>query len=475
MISLEEQKKLIHCGRYSLIDFSIITNKNYKPSWHHLSVAQGLEMVERGEIKRLVIQMPPRHGKSQLASINFPAWFLGRNPEKEIITASYASELAIDFGTKTRDLVSGEIYKEMFDVSLKEDEKSKGKWKTSKGGSYTSVGVGGAITGRGADILIIDDPFKNREEADSQVIREKVWNWYTSTAYTRLEKDGRVVIIATRWHLDDLIGRLFEAEKQGGEEWYLVSFPAIATEKETHREIGDPLWPIKYDLEALNRIKTTVGPYDWMSLYQQNPVLSENQEFRPEWIKERSKEELDRLDTRKFLTVDTAMSKRDEACYTGFCDNSVDRENFWNIMSWRKRINAKELVDELFRLYRQRNYEKIGIEKTTYTEGIKPFLEEEMRKRKEFLPIIELSHKGINKEIRIRGLIPRYASGSVIHIKGHCVDLEEELFTFPKGLTDDVLDAEAYQLQLAEKPYAQDPMPKGEEIGSDDPYYSSKQ
>jgi hypothetical protein len=169
------------------------------------------------------------------------------------------------------------------------------------------------------------------------------------------------------------------------------------------------------------------------------------------------------------------MSKRDDACYTGFCDNSVDRENFWNLQAWRKRLNAKELVEELFRLYRARGYEKIGIEKTTYTEGIKPFLDEEMRKRKEFLPIVELAHKGINKEIRIRGLVPRYASGSIFHIKGRCDDLEEELFTFPKGLTDDVLDAEAYQLQLAEKPYAQDPMPQGEEIGADDPYYSSKQ
>jgi hypothetical protein len=468
--SIEQQKKIIQAGRYSLVDFSIITNRNYKPSYLHEEVARGLEMVESGQIKRLIIQMPPRHGKSQLASINFPAWFLGRNPDKEIITASYASDLAIDFGTKTRDLISGEVYKEMFDVSLKEDEKSKGKWKTNQGGSYTSVGVGGAITGRGADILIIDDPFKNREEADSQVIREKVWNWYTSTAYTRLEKDGKIVIIATRWHLDDLIGRLFEAEKQGGEQWYLISFPAIATEKEEFRNIGDPLWPQKYDLPALEVIKKTIGPYDWQSLYQQNPVLSENQEFRKEWIKERSKAELDRLDTRKFLTIDTAMSKREGACYTGFCDNSVDRENFWNIMSWRKRMDAKELCDELFRLYNLRNYEKIGIEKTTYTEGIKPFLDEEMRKRKTFLPIIELPHKGINKEIRIRGLIPRYASGSVFHITGYCDDLEEEQFTFPKGLTDDVLDAEAYQLQLAEQPYPQEAMPQGEKLSDDDPY-----
>lgn len=159
--------------------------------------------------------MPPRHGKSQLSSIYFPAWFLGRNPEKEIITTSYSGELAKKFGGETRDLISDRQYQTVFNVRLKEDSQAKTLWHTEQGGSYTAVGRGGTITGRGADILLIDDPFANREEAESKTIRDSVYDWYTSTAYTRLEKGAAIVIIMTRWHTDDLVGRLLEKEKDG--------------------------------------------------------------------------------------------------------------------------------------------------------------------------------------------------------------------------------------------------------------------
>ena len=212
--SLEEQEKIMQAGRHSLIDFSIITHRKYDPNWHHEELAKGLELVEQGKIRRLIIQMPPRHGKSQLATINFPAWYIGRNPTKEVITACYSADLAQDFGSKTRDLVNSENYHDVFTTRLREDEQARGKWRTVEGGTYISTGVGGPITGRGANILIIDDPFKNREEADSEVIREKIWNWYISTAYTRLEKDGAIIIIATRWHLDDLIGEFLRRKKK---------------------------------------------------------------------------------------------------------------------------------------------------------------------------------------------------------------------------------------------------------------------
>ncbi|MAG45103.1 hypothetical protein CL633_04435, partial [bacterium] len=165
--------------------------REYKPSWLHEEIADKLEAVEQGKIKRLMLFVPPRHGKSQLASINFPAWYLGRNPRREIIIASYSGELATDFGGKTRELIADPIYRDIFSrVALKKDEKAKAKWLTTQKGSYTAVGVGGAITGRGADIFLIDDPLKNEEEAESELIRAKSWNWYRSTAYTRLEKDA---------------------------------------------------------------------------------------------------------------------------------------------------------------------------------------------------------------------------------------------------------------------------------------------
>ena len=457
--SIEEQKKIAQTGRYSLIDFSIITNKKYQPSWLHEEIADKLEAVERGDIRRLMLFVPPRHGKSQLATINFPAWYLGRNPDKEIITASYSSDLAVDFGSKTREIISDELFNLIFvkpRISLRQDEKAKAKWRTNLGGSYISVGVGGPITGRGANILIIDDPIKNREEADSQTIRDKIWSWYISTAYTRLEKNAAVILILTRWHLDDLAGRLLQAQAKGADAWEVVKFPAIAIQNEQYRKKGQALWPEKYDLETLESIKKTTGMYDWSALYQQEPILSENQEFKIHWFQKRQQDDLKTLNTRNFISIDTAISEKASADYTGIIRNYVDDQNNWNIKAERLRINPKELIDRLFYYQEQENFEKIGIEKTIYLQAIKPFLDEEMRNRDKFLPIIELEHQQISKGTRIRGLIPRYESKSIYHIENECQVLEEELLTFPKGMNDDVLDALAYQLQIAHAPTQRD-------------------
>lgn len=444
-------------ARNNLIDFCIATNPKYKPNWHHCEIAKELEKAEANtaDWKILIIQVPPRFGKSELASINFPAWFLGRNPNKEIITASYSAELALDFGSKTRNLVSGEVFNHIFPtVKLREDAKSKQKWNTSKGGSYTSVGIGGPITGRGADILDIDDPIKNAEEAASEIIREKHWQWFLSTAYTRLEPNGKVILILTRWHLDDLAGRILK-----NEEFKIltkvISFPAIAIRDEKFRKLGEPLWPERYSLAELESIRRSSGPYIWNSLYQQNPILSENQEFRQSWIRKVDAKSVDNQITRNFLTIDTAISKQSGADFTGICDNAVDTNNKWNLRAWRQRIDPKELIDLLFILHDRRSYEKIGIEKTIYLQAIQPFLEEEMVKRNRYLPIVELEHKQMQKELRIRGLIPRYAAGSINHVDGECGDLEEEMFQFPLGLHDDVIDSTAYQVQLAERAYDQ--------------------
>ena len=416
----------------------------------HREIARQLERVENGEVKRLMLFVPPRHGKSELGSIMFPAHYLGKHPEKEIITASYSADLAQDFGYKTRNLVNTQEYQELFKTKLRDDSKSKAKWLTNEGGGYTAVGVGGAITGRGADLLIIDDPIKNREEAESLTIREKVWSWYTSTAYTRLEKGGAVILILTRWHKDDLAGRLLEAQENGGDKWEVVKFPAIATHDELFRKQGDPLWEDKYDLPALEQIKNTVGVYDWSALYQQEPVSSESQEFKQDFWQYRTMEEVLGLQTRNSLTIDTAISQKASADNTGFCINFADRENKWNLKSWKKKLSPLELIDDLFILWDTFRLEVIGIEKTIYLDVIKPFLDEEMRKRNKFLNIVELKHNSVQKETRIRALLPRYESHSVFHIKGQCSDLEEEMISFPKGTHDDVLDATAYHTQLSE-------------------------
>lgn len=448
-LSLQEKEATRVIAKNELIVFNGFVSTRYQASWLHREISRKLERVERGEIKRLMIFLPPRNGKSEVGSILFPAWLLGKHPEKEIITSSYSADLAQDFGYKTRNVVDSQEYQELFRTRLREDSKSKAKWLTEEGGGYTAVGVGGAITGRGADVLIIDDPIKNREEAESQVVRDKVWSWYTSTAYTRLEKNGAIILILTRWHKDDLAGRLLKAQENGGDRWEVVKFPAIATHDEKHRKQGEALWPEKYDITALNQIKNTIGSYDWSALYMQEPIASESQEFRESFFHYRTLDEVLALNTRRTLTIDTAISKKASADNTGFCLNFTDRENKWNFKAWKEKISPLELIDRIFSLYDEFRVEKIGIEKTIYLDVIKPFLDDEMRRRNKFLPIVELEHKQTAKETRIRALLPRYESHSIFHISGGCKDLEEEELNFPQGVHDDVVDAAAYQVQVA--------------------------
>lgn len=462
-LSQKEKEAIRVIAQNELIPFCGFVKK-YDASWLHREIARQLERVEKGEVKRLMLFVPPRHGKSELGSIMFPAWYLGKHPEKEIITSSYSAELAQDFGYKTRNLVDTQEYKELFNTKLRDDSKSKSKWLTEEGGGYTAVGVGGAITGRGADLLIIDDPIKNREEAESLTIREKVWSWYTSTAYTRLEKDAAVILILTRWHQDDLAGRLLKAREEGGDKWEVVKFPAIATRDELFRREGEALWTDKYNIDALNQIKNTVGVYDWSALYQQEPVSSESQEFKQEFFQYRTMDQVLALDTRNTLTIDTAISQKASADYTGFCLNFTDRENKWNFKAWKSKISPLELIDTLFTLWDTFRLEVIGIEKTIYLQAIKPFLDEEMRKRNKFLNIVELQHNQTAKETRIRALLPRYQSHSIFHITGQCADLEDEMVTFPKGIHDDTLDATAYQLQIANKPDDMGKLPEEEPL-----------
>lgn len=446
---------VIQQARKNLIDFEIATDIRYSPNWHHEKIAKELEHIEAfgdRDYKILLIDEPPRHGKSQQISIDFPAWYLGRNPDKEIITASYSFELAQDFGGKTREKVSSEAYKIIFpEVMLKEDEQAKGKWRTDQKGSYTAAGVGGSITGRGANVAIVDDPIKNREEANSEVYRKKTWEWFTSTLFTRLEPNGVVIVMHTRWHMLDLTGMIL-ANPELQHLCKVMHFPAIADEDGTYRKSGEALWKNRYDLNALNNIRNTVGPYDWNSLYQGKPIASEIQEFKPQWFRETNEFQVSMMNCRRFLTIDSAMSKKASADFTGFCDNSVNQENFWHLRAWRSKLSPEELVDAIFTLHKNNKYEAIGIEKTTYTDGLKPYLDAEQRKRNTFLPLVELKHNQTAKEVRIRGLIPRYASGSVFHVKGSCTALEEEMQQFPVGIHDDVIDATAYMLQVADNP-----------------------
>jgi len=301
--------------------------------------------------------------------------------------------------------------------------------------------------------LIIDDPLKNREEAESKTYRDRAWDWYTSTAYTRLAPGGCIVVVATRWHEDDPSGKLLEQMQKGGEKWEEFTFPAIADFDEEFRKQGEALWPERYPLKELENIKRTIGLYDFSALYQQQPVSAESQEFRKSMFKYRKWEEMDGKETCRFLTVDPAVSKRDEADFTGIVMNFVDNDNNWNLKSMQLKLSPFELISKLFDLHEQYRFDKIGIEKGVYQMTFKPFLDAEMKRRNVFLPIVDLDHGNRAKELRIRGLLPRYEAGSIYHIEGECDALENEELRFPKGRHEDVLDALAFQLQIATAPY----------------------
>jgi len=454
----------VHQAQNNLIDFAIATDPLYQDTWFHETLAtilqSSIEKVERGEDVRIILVVPPRHGKTELSTKKFPAWALGKHPEWPIIVTSYSSDLAVDFGFATRDIMQSDFYQRIFKSRLRADAKAKGKWLTHENGGYTAAGAGGSITGKGFKIGIIDDLFKNREEAASKTIRDSRWDWYRSTFYTRQEGATAIIVIMTRWHTDDLIGRLLKKQKEdeaNGEEyfdkWKLIEFPAVATKDEDFRVKGEALWPEKYPIEKLKRIETTLGPYEFAALYQGNPITAENQEFKETWIKTRKWAEVELLDTRKFATIDPG-GKEAENDFTGVTRNYVDNRNNWYFKSMRVHFDPAELINLVFKLHEE-NFEKIGIEETVYLKAIKPFFDAECRKRNKFPNVIPLKAAGRNKEVRIRGLIPRYSSGSIFHIENECKDLEDEMVVFPKGANDDTLDSAAYQNDIAEIPVSE--------------------
>jgi hypothetical protein len=245
-VSLEEtDEMIIHQAQNNLIDFAIATDDNYQDTWFHETLANilqdAMEKVEQGIDVRIIVTIPPRHGKTEIATKKFPAWVLGHHPDWPIIAASYSGDLAVKFGEATRSIVSTEQYQEIFKTRLKQDSKAKGFWQTTEGGSYSSAGAGGAITGTGLKIGIIDDIFKDRKEAESKTIRDARWDWYRSTFYTRQEGATAIILLNTRWHTDDLVGRLMAEQKkneENGEENYDKLVARI-------RELGMPekeLW-----------------------------------------------------------------------------------------------------------------------------------------------------------------------------------------------------------------------------------------
>jgi predicted phage terminase large subunit-like protein len=410
-------------ARRSLLSFTEYTLPQYQRAAHHELIAEKLEAVERGEIDRLMIFMPPRHGKSELASKRFPAWCLGRNPKRQIIAASYNSDLANDFGRNVRNIIAEPEFGQVFaGVTLAPDSQAANRMNTNHGGTYVAAGVGTAVTGRGADIALIDDPFKDREEADSERRRETVWDWYRSTLYTRLMPGGAIVLIQTRWHEDDLAGRLLEHE---GSQWDVLELPAL------HPERG-ALWPEWYDETALLRIKETIGPREWSALYQQQPQPDEGTFFQRDWFK--TWETLPAL--RYYGTSDYAVTDGG-GDYTVHRIWGVDASGaLYRVDGWSGQTTSDVWIEQKLNLIAK--YKPLAWfgEGGVIQKAIEPMLQRRMRERKVFCRLEWLSSVA-DKPTRARSFQAMAASGRVYFEPQ--ADLSEFL-VFPAGKHDDDVD-----------------------------------
>lgn len=409
-------------ARRHLIDFTRYTNSLYVEADHHTRIANKLEAVERGEIDRLMIFMPPRHGKSELATRRWPAWCMGRNANRQIVSASYNSELAMDFGRDVRNIVATPEYGSVFPgISLRADSQAASRWHTNNGGIYNAVGVEKALTGKGADILLIDDPLKDRAEADSEARRDAVWKWYQSTAYTRLMPGAAIVLIQTRWHEDDLAGRLLN----GADNWDVLELPAISAE-------GEALWPAWYDLNALLRIKANIGAREWSALYQQSPQPDEGSFFQREWFKEWT----DKPHLNIYASSDYAVTE-DGGDYTVFCIWGVDSDNnLYRLDMWKAQANPMVWIDKQCEMIRKWKPLAWFGEAGVIQKAVEPMLRRRMIETKSLCRLEWISSIS-DKPTRARAFQARAEMGKVYLERG--ADLNEFL-KFPAGKHDDEVD-----------------------------------
>ncbi len=419
-------------ARKSLISFTEYTLPHYRPAAHHTLIAEKLEALERGDIDRLMITMPPRHGKSELASRRFPAWFMGRHPGKSVIAASYNSDLATDFGRQVRNIVASPEYGRLFETRLAEDSRAANRWNTENGGAYVAAGVGTAITGRGADVLLIDDPLKDRDEADSELQRNKVWDWYTSTAYTRLAPGGRVVVIQTRWHEDDLSGRLLQEQAKGGDEWTVLDLPAITSD-------GKALWPEFYPLEVLERYRSVLPARDWSALYQQRPTPEEGAYYKREWFRYYDEKP---AALRIYGASDYAVTDGD-GDYTVHIVVGIDpKDNIYILDLWRGQTASDVWVQVWLDMVRKHRPMMWVEEQGQIIKSIGPFLDRRQREEKVYCRREQVS-SAADKPTRSRSIQARTSMGKV-YLPSKAPWLaafEGELLTFPAGKHDDQVDA----------------------------------
>ena len=427
-------------------DFMVFTNyvwPNFIHGEHHVKMARAFERVATGQCKRLIINMPPRHTKSEFASYLLPAWFLGKFPEKKVIQTSHTAELAVGFGRKVRNLVDSDVYKDIFPaVGLQADSKAAGRWATNKGGDYFAIGVGGAVTGKGADILIIDDPHSEQEAALSETnpeIYDKTYEWYTSGPRQRLQPGGAIIIVMTRWSKKDLTGQVVKAATQReGEEWEVIDFPALLP-------TGRPLWPEFWSKIELEALKNELPHAKWMAQYMQQPTSDVSAIVKREWWKIWEHDDPPQCE---FLiqSWDTAFLKTQRSDYSACTtwgvfyhpdDRGIDQANIILLNAVKKRMEFPELKQRAYEEWKDWQPDAMIVEAKA---AGSPLIFE---LRAMGIPVQEFTpSKGNDKIARLNAVADLFASGHVWVPNTHWAEeLVEEVASFPSGEHDDLVDS----------------------------------
>jgi predicted phage terminase large subunit-like protein len=408
---------------------------------HHKRMADAFERVANGTCKRLIINMPPRHTKSEFASYLLPAWFLGKFPHKKVIQASNTGELAVGFGRKVRNLVDSEVYSSIFpNLALQADSKAAGRWNTSKGGDYFAIGVGGTVTGKGADVLIIDDPHSEQEAAmaaSNPDIYDKVFEWYTSGPRQRLQPGGSIVVVMTRWAQRDLTGQVLKsAAQRSGEEWEVIEFPAILPS-------GNPLWPQFWSLAELEALREELPNAKWQAQYQQNPVGNESAIVKRDWWKWWEKDDPPVCDY-ILQSWDTAFEKTQRADYSAgttwgifACEEDNFAPNIILLNTYKKRVEFPDLKRDVMREYNEYEPDSLIVEKKASGAPLIYDL------RAMGIPVQEYTPgKGQDKIARLNSVSDIIASGKVwVPQTRWAEELVDEVAAFPSGEHDDLVDA----------------------------------
>jgi predicted phage terminase large subunit-like protein len=421
----------------SFLDFVRHVWPSFIAGSHHKIFGEKLERVARGELKRLIVNMPPRHTKSEFASYLFPAWVMGQRPETKIIQATHTAELAVGFGRKVKNLLDSEIYRDVFpDIQLARDAKASGRWSTDMGGEYYAVGVGGALAGRGADLCIIDDPV-SEQDALSPAALDNIYEWYTSGPRQRLQPGGSIIIVMTRWSIRDLTAKVLQKQAEGGaDQWEVVEFPAIFPDTD------NVLWPEFWSRDELEGVRASIPVAKWNAQYLQNPTAEEGAIIKREWWNVWDHDDPPVVDY-VIQSYDTAFTKSERADYSAittwgvFYPDEGDEAAIILLDSEKGRWEFPELKDAAMRLYEEFEPDMVLIEQKASGTPLTQDL------RKMGIPVSGFTPgRGADKFSRMNACAPVFESGMV-----WCPDTRwaeeviEECASFPNGEHDDLADS----------------------------------